>query len=221
MYRESSLILELFSRDFGRVGVIAKGVRGQKSRHKNLLQAFQLLQISWVGKGDLYTLTDVDTESSEAMLSGCCVAGGFYINELLMHFLVRHDPHEYLFDAYRQCLLQLKHKKQIEEPLRLFEKKFLEELGYGLQLDAEVTTGDPIDAQQLYDFRLEQGPTLVSSQVEVQGIPIHGVSLMALANNDISDTNVRHEVKRLMRYVIGHLLGGKKINSRSMFANVF
>ena len=155
-YRDSSLLLEVFSREYGRIGLIARGARSAKGRWQNQLQMLRPLLLSWSMRGELGTLTGVDSRGGMDVFPGRQVLCACYLNELLMRLLTRHDPHPELFGAYEDALLML---GNAEEPaLRLFEKRLLQALGYGLLLDYEYESGDAVQAGSLYEYRLEKGP---------------------------------------------------------------
>ena len=136
-YRESSLLLEALSREHGRVGLVARGARGAKSRWRNMLQPFRPLLLSWTQRGELGTLTGADQVASPPALVGESLFCGLYANELMVRFLYRSDPHSGLFDVYRHLLTQLAAEKPAQPLLRVFEKQLLQSAGFGMQLDHE------------------------------------------------------------------------------------
>ena len=136
-WRESSLLVEAFSRGHGRLGLVARGARRPKSRMRGLLQPFIPLLLSWRGRGELATLTGADTEGSFSPLAGSAAIIGLYINELLLRFLHRHDPEPMLFDHYLVALDGIARGNDPEPILRIFEKRLLEAAGYALELKRE------------------------------------------------------------------------------------
>ncbi|MGB1447506.1 MAG: DNA repair protein RecO, partial [Arenicellales bacterium] len=126
-YSESSLLLELYSRSYGRITAIAKGARGKKSPYRGTLRPFALITLGWSGKGEVKTLTQGEWAGPGAALAGSGLFCGFYLNELLIKFLHRYDPHERLFDRYWQCIHELLNEGDQECALRYFEKVLLEE----------------------------------------------------------------------------------------------
>jgi len=212
-YRETSLIVDLLTRDFGRVSVLAKGVRQVKSKTAGLLQPFVPLLVSFTGKSDLKTLTQVELNDPNLMLKGLSIYSGFYINELIMHFLFYSDPHPQVFEDYRQCLNSLK-QPEIEQALRLFELNLLENVGYGLQLLHDVVNNKPVEEGKTYQFRADQGP------VESANAAFSGLTLRAIQARKFNDKKILKESKKLMRTVIDYHLQGRKLQSRAMIAEV-
>ena len=134
LYRDTSLLVDLFSREHGRMSAIARGVRGQKSRHRGLLQPFTPLFIAWFGKSDLVTLNGIEPNGAPYYLTGNRLLSGLYMNELLVRALHQGDPHPALYDEYATsttALAKADSGKEIELILRLFEKRLLQEIGYG------------------------------------------------------------------------------------------
>ena len=136
-FRETSLIVEAFTREYGRVAVVARGVKSARSRRRNILQPFRPLLLSWNQKSDLGTLTGVDQVASPPALQGQALYCGLYLNELLMRLLHRGDPHIEVFERYRQILSELASDASPQPLLRIFEKHLLEAIGYAMLLDRE------------------------------------------------------------------------------------
>ncbi len=214
-YRETSLLVEAYSRNHGRIGLIAKGARRAKTGLRAVLNPFQPLLLSWSSKSDLATLTAAEPDQSALVLNGEALYCGFYMNELLMRLLHRHDPHERLFDAYRAALARLQTGGEYDVTLRIFEKHLLQELGYGLVLDREVNTNTPIAPDQIYDFLPERGPVPAGGQTD--GVKIQGRSLLALAAGRFNDAQELREAKRLMRRMLAQHLGERPLYSRELF----
>ena len=217
-YRETSLLLEVFSESHGRVGLVAKGAAVKKSLNQNL-QAFTSLQIAWSGRGELGNLTNAESEGMTLLLTGDKLFSGYYINELLIRLLHRHDPHPDLFQMYHRILKQLVGTTNLESVLRLFEKKLLDELGYGLILDHEIETGKKIIPEGVYDYVAGNGPILINSaKVKANGMKVKGRTLLSLLSEvELEDKESRNEAKRLMRYSLAPLLGDKPLHSRRIF----
>jgi len=216
-FRETSLLLEVFTSEFGRLGLVARGAKRAKSPLRHNLQAFQPLLIRWSGRGDLGTLTHVEQSEITEMISGKAVLSGLYLNELIMRLTHRHDPQAELFNAYASCVASLRAHADIESSLRVFEKRLLEATGYGLILDHEISTGMLIDSQQQYIYDIEQGPLLACKNPPA-GIAVSGDTLLALAREDIKfSSQGQKEAKHLMRAVLKRYLGERQLQSRNLF----
>lgn len=215
-YRESSLLLEVFSRNHGRLGLIAKGARRPAAGLRAVLIPFQPLLLGWTGRGELAILTDAETEAAAPLLDGRNLFCGYYLNELLVRLLHRHDPHERLFEVYGGCLGRLRAGTDPEAALRVFEKQLLKEIGYGLLLEREALHGDPIRPRTLYRYLPERGPVAAARDSE-EGIPVHGASLLALADECFDDPQHRREVKQLLRALLARHLGERPLRSRELF----
>ena len=183
-YRETSLVLELFTRTHGRLGVLAKGARRGPVRQRSSLEPFQPLLVAWGGRGDLPVLSNVELAGDAILLRGDRLYSGLYMNEVLLRLLHRHDAHEHLFDAYRLSLKNLAAGASLEATLRVFEKHLLQEVGYGLVLDHEINDNAPIDPTAMYDYIPDRGPVRISdTNANARGVRLHGSSLLALAGD--------------------------------------
>lgn len=215
-YRESSMLLEVFTGLYGRVGLVARGVRSPKSRQRGDLQPFRPLRLSWNARGELGTLTAVETDAPGTRLQGTALYSAFYLNELLVRLLVRDDPHPGLYGCYQATLEGLIQGGDIEPLLRIFEKSLLQEIGYGLLLDCEVESGEPVQPERFYDYHLESGPVL-AAESDVQAFVFKGSSLLALERGQLTDADVLRDAKRLMRAALNLYLGSKPLKSRELF----
>ncbi len=220
-YRDTSVLLEVFSQDHGRLGVVAKGVRRRRNPRQALLQPFTPLLLSWSGRGELMTLLDVESQASGYLLQGSVLMSGFYLNELLLRLLQRQDPHSRLFLHYDRTLTRLadmngqaQQRAELPVALRIFEKYLLEEIGYGLMLDCDAE-GEVLNADRLYRYQVGVGlvPLPDNSRVGVE--VLHGAHLCALARDQLDEVSARG-VKRLLRAAIDQHLGGKPLQSRKM-----
>jgi len=214
-YRDTSLLLEVFSRDYGRVGLVARGAQGKRSTLKALLQPFQPLLLSWSGRGELQTLTSAEADGVTKSLTGEALLSGFYLNEILMRLLHRHDGHAELYYRYQRTLNALAEGKEHDWPLRLFERDLLQELGYGLQL-THTAAGEPLQAAKCYCYNPEQGP-IPASDEQQDCLIIHGATLLSLDSGVASEIECRSEAKRLMRIVLQPYLGNRPLASRELF----
>lgn len=217
-FRETSLIVEVFTRDFGRMALLARGARRPRSAVRGLLMAFQPLEIGWAGKGEVLTLMKAEWLGGQPLLSGEALFCGYYLNELLMHLLPREDAHQRLFGAYAGMLGQLSRDpagKVHEADLRLFEKALLQELGYGLTLDHDAE-GRPVEAGRHYAYRIEQGPVPIASP-DATAQTYSGRTLIDLAAGEFADPRTRGEAKQLMRSLMAYYLAGKELATRKIF----
>jgi DNA repair protein RecO (recombination protein O) len=214
-YRNTSLLLETFSREHGRLGLVARGAVSSRSRLKGLLQPFTPLLLSWMGDGDLATLSSGEEAGLPIALMHHRALAGLYINELLVRLLPRRDAQPELFAAYEALLADLAVATDEEPPLRYFEKRLLEELGYGLSLDREADSGTPIVAETHYRYVLDRGP-LALDQTQT-GVPISGRGLLALRDGILSDPTILKEVKRLTRAALAEQLQGRALKTRELY----
>lgn len=219
-YGESSLLLELFSRDFGRLGAVAKGARRSRSAMRALLSPFQPLLLGWAGKGELATLTGAESEVPAFNLAGTALWCGFYINELMLRLVHRHDAHETLFAVYQTALRELQQGIQYEVTLRVFEKRLLQSLGYGLVLERETERQTPIVAEDMYVYLPDQGP-VPNLAISESGVCVHGATLLALAQERLADETSLHEAKILLRAVLAQHLGDQPLYTRRLFRKVY
>lgn len=213
-FRETSLIVEVFSRDFGRVALLARGARRPRSVLRGLLLAFQPLELAWAGKGEVQTLMKAEWQGGQPLLSGKALLCGYYLNELLMQLLAREDAHPRLFSVYAQALMRFAEALR-ESDLRCFERAFLQELGYGLTLENDAK-GVPIAADGDYAYEIEHGPVRLLRPGD-SALSIRGKTLIDMAHDDFSDPRSLAEAKQLMRSLIAHYTIGKGLETRRIF----
>ena len=215
-YLESSLILDIFSREYGRLHLIAKGAKREKSPFSGLLQPYQRLLMAWRGKSELMTLVDVEADIEQYVLPDAKIIAGFYVNELLVRLLHQHESHPELFDLYNKAILDLSVSESIDAVLRFFEKGLLETLGYGLVLDHDIGNGQAIEADRKYYYLIDSGPTKDTPQTG-NYIEITGNSLLALEKGSLENKAEIEETKRLMRFILQSHLGTKPLASRALY----
>ena len=244
-YRDTSLLLEIFTPEFGRVGLIAKGVRHKKSKLSGILQLFQPLLVSWVGTGELGTLTAAESQQNITAFLPQNVSAGFYLNELLVRLLPRHDAHVELFSCYDVTVRGLRSAASLYESaqdahilLRRFELQLLESLGYALELYHEARSGDLINKKKNYRYVIGEGPIEIdtipgdtnNSNQSRDGARLSGETFLALqrinlqketalgnSQNTVFTPQVKAQSKQLLRSVLDYYLGGKPLMSRSLF----
>ena len=218
-YRETSLLLDIFTESHGRISLIARGIRTNRSKLRSLLQPFVPLLISWQGKSELMLLSSAENNGTPFQLRGDCLLSGFYLNELLVRVLQKQDPHPQLYTIYHNTLLELQAGQLRQQTLRIFEKRLLEELGYGLQLQRDFSTGEELVAEQFYLFYPEQGFKR-SEAFAGDRMRFKGKSLLALATEQFNDEECLRDAKRLIRIAFASLLGLQFLHSRKLFTEV-
>ena len=220
-FRETSLIVEAYTRNFGRVGLVAKGARRPRSSLRGLLLAFQPLLLSWSGKAELRTLARAEWQGGQPPLTGLALICSFYLNELLLKLLARDDPHERLYDYYQASLTALAQGRELPAVLRRFELRLLAELGYGLLLEREPEGGAAVTPGQAYAYAPERGPVLVpDGGAPETTVELRGKTLLDMARDDYSDPVTRVQSKALMRLVINHHLGGASLHTRQLLKDL-
>ncbi|MCB1800501.1 MAG: DNA repair protein RecO [Gammaproteobacteria bacterium] len=211
-YRDSSLIVDLFTRERGRVACVARGALHAKSKLP-VRHPFQLLTIGFRGRGDVATLVAAEALAPPTALSGRRLYCGLYLNELLLKSTARQDPYPSVFDSYAESLGQLQGSSPVEPVLRRFEVHLLDQLGLGLLLDHD-TQGQPVNTDSRYTYQIDAGPRQVGAD-DPQALS--GSTLLALKSGQFDDASVMREARDLMRRVLDHHLGGQALRSRELF----
>lgn len=214
-YKETSVIHQLFSIDYGVVSVISKGSKAKISKVGSVLHPFRRLAVSWVGKSELKTLTSAEQIGESDTLKGKGLYCGFYANELILSLLHKFDSHPVLFNAYQTVMHQLASSTSLENHLREFEKVLLQEIGYGLQLDHEANSDKSIDANLDYTYVIGKG--VVQSSFSSNEQRISGSTLNNLRDNCLATKQELIQAKKLMRRLIDYQLDGKILKSRELF----
>jgi len=217
-YRETSLIVETLTQQFGRVALLAKGARRPRSAVRGLLMAFQPLTLSWFGKRELRTLKNAEWQGGQPPLAGSALMCGFYLNELLLKLLPRDDPHPQLFAHYQATLRELGAGASQSVVLRRFEKRLMQELGYALMLEMDAQNDAPIEPQITYFYELERGPVR-QSQMQ-NSVQLRGKTLLDMACDDYSDPATLAQAKQLMRGLISHHLGSENLQTRQLLKDL-
>ncbi len=202
-YKETSLILDVFTRSYGRMALIAKGAKRPHSVLRPVLQRFQPLAISWSGKSELKTMTKAEWLGGVPPLIGDALLCGFYLNELLVKFIAREDPHESLYDAYAQTIALLGQDPTDLEPiLRPFELTLFKETGFAAALDyCADTQGAPEQGQQ-YVYQPERGIRVWHPDDPAHWPIMDGEHLLAMAQNDYADPKTLSQSKSLIRFLL-------------------
>lgn len=217
-YKETSLIVDVFSRDYGRVALIAKGAKRPHSKLRGVLQTFQPLSISWSGKAEVRTLTAAEWIGGLLPLEKSALLCGFYLNELLVKLLARDDPHPALFDHYITTLNQLAHDEPAPIVLRKFERALLRETGVGGNFAVCTTTGSPIEQAEIYVVDPERGPRLPHPADTAPRVS--GKTLLDMEREDYSDSITQMQSKFLMRFLLAHHLSGAPLNTRQILIDL-
>lgn len=216
-YRETSQILDVLSQNHGRIGIVANGSRRPKSRWKNALRPFQLCQMSWSGRGDLFTLRTAETVGPPAQVGGMSLMAAYYMNELLIALMHRNDPHPNLFTHYGGALVSLANDRDTELVLRRFEVALLAEIGYGIVVDHDVVDERALEADRKYKYVIDRGPVPVPDTQSGE-LVFRGSELLAIANGDQLNVEQLKSAKRLLRAVLHSSLGGRQLKTRQVLA---
>src|SRR5450830_1055882 len=217
-YKETSLIVDVFSRDYGRIALVAKGAKRPHSKLRGVLQTFQPLAMGWSGKSEVRTLTAAEWLGGMLPLEKAALLCGFYLNELLVKLLARDDPHPALFDQYVSTLNQLAHGESAPIVLRKFERALLKETGVAADWMRCVTNGKAVEPAETYVVDPEQGvrfPRLSDVWPKVSG-----KTLLDMEKEDYSDVNTQAQSKLLMRSLLSHHLGGAQLNTRQILIDL-
>jgi DNA repair protein RecO (recombination protein O) len=217
-FRDTSQLLDIISRDHGKLTLVARGSRASKSRLPGVLRPFQALRLSWFIRSDLGTLTGAEIDAAPLSLSGDALLSAFYVNELVLNFLHRHDPQPEIFDAYGRTVRALASSGEIAANLRVFEMELLRLLGYALNLDFDAASEQPLDDREFYEYRVEQGPVRVIRQ---EGPMVFGGDILSgIGAGRFDDPNVLSAAGRLLREVITQHLDGKELKSRKVLRDL-
>ena len=244
-YRETSLILQVWTEKHGRLGLVAKGARRPRSANRSVLVPFQPLVMDWFGKAELRTLKTAEPSAPATPLRGASLLSAFYLNELLLKLTTRDDPHEALYQAYDAAITDLRsisrseslHRGQTpvspggiaregvvgvgtpaEPVLRRFELRLLQELGYAVELTREAGTHLPIVAEREYLYVVERGPIPAPDEGETPGnaVRLRGLTLLDLERGKLEEPATVAQAKQLMRLLINHSLNGQELATRAM-----
>jgi DNA repair protein RecO (recombination protein O) len=210
-YRDSSRILEVLVRDHGRLTLFARGVRGPKPRFGGVLQPFDPLLLSFQLGREAGQLTGAESAQSAPPLPPGSLMAGFYLNELLLKLTTRHDPMAEVFEDYRCALGALRAGERIEAVLRLFEKRLLEAVGYGVDLTSEARTGKAIEPQGLYRFEASQG--VVPARAG-DADAVAGSSLLALAREELGEARTLEDARKVLKAALAQRLEGAELATR-------
>lgn len=216
-WRETSLLVDIFTENHGKIGLCARGVRSKKSPKRSLLQPLFPLLLCWRGRGELQTLTNLEPAAPAIKLSGNSLYSAFYINELLVRLLHKHDPHPELFNKYQQTLMKLNNAESLEQTLREFELFLLISIGYGLALDHDIS-GEPIQKEAWYTINIDGALEVSHDELNIRHVRcFKGNNLISIASQNWQNSEILKDAKRLLRLSLQPLLGDKPLQSRKLF----
>ena len=218
-FRDSSQLLECMTAAHGRMGLVARGSRRAATRQRALLQPFVPLRLSWVRRGDLGRLIHVEADGPSYSLEGQRLLAAFYANELLLRLTARGDPNADVFSCYSRCLAQLGESHGIARALRTFELELLRSLGYGLELDGDSMTGEPLRADSSYIYELEQGfrrADVADADADVYA----GRDLLALRDLKLDDEGSLRTAQRLLGRALKAHLGERPLQTRLVLQDI-
>lgn len=211
-YRETSLLVEAFTRDHGRIGLVARGVRGARGQPlRAMLQPLQPLLVDVSGAGELLRLGGTEAAGAAFAPQGDALLAALYVNELMLRLLPRGEALPALFWRYTRVLAALAGGEEWLWPLRRFERDLLADLGYALQL------GGDLDPAAHYRYDPENGPLRL---LRPENASISGAALLALAGEEAPGAEHLRELRALMRRVLLHHLGGRELKSWRVLAEL-
>lgn len=217
-YKETSLIVDVFTRDHGRITLVAKGAKRPHSKLRGVLQTFQPLALGWSGKSEMRTLTSAEWVGGLLPLEKDALLCGFYLNELLVKFLAKDDPHTALFNHYVATLNQLAHGESAPIVLRKFERALLRETGFAGDFTRCTDTGEAVVAKQTYVVDPERGPR-PGKPADIWPL-VAGKTLLDMEQEDYSDSTTQTQSKFLMRHLLSYHLGGTQLNTRQILIDL-
>ena len=236
-YRETSLILQVWTEKHGRFAVVAKGARRPRSAQRGVLVPFQPLAFTWFGRGEVKTLKTAEPAGAALPLAGASLLSAFYLNELLLKLIHRDDPHEGLWVAYDEAVTALRDRSRraagvpglvaaepgvgdpraIEPVLRRFELAMLRELGYAVELGHDVVDGAAIDPDREYWYVVERGPVPAGGEAQrADAVKLSGLTLVHLDRGQFDDPRTAGQAKSLMRMLIHRCLNGQELSTRAI-----
>lgn len=223
-FRDTSLILDFLTPEYGRLSAISRGGRGAGSKSKSLLQPFTPVHISLAGKSELKTLKSIDLRDAPIALSGEKLFSGLYMNEIIVRLFQSHEADPDFFIQYELALLRLVSEESPEPVLRHFELFLLDALGYGIDFSAEAHSHDPITTEHWYYFQEESGfvrvqdLNLLKGDMHSRGSIFHGRELLNIHERDFKEAETRKTAKAVIRGILNSHLGSTPLRSRSLFA---
>ncbi len=220
-WSETSLLVDVFSRQHGRLRLLAKGARRQKTGSSGELLPFQPLEMAWSAGQGLAVMTSVEISAIRQRPVQLGLGAAYYANELILKMLHQHDPHPELYDAYDQLMIALASGHHLDSSLRTFECELLGQVGYGLQLACDAETGLMLESSQQYFYYPEKGPVRTQGEYDTaHPCAVSGDTLLQLAARNVSSAKTKTESKQLIRHLISRYLNGKTFRSRRVFNQI-
>ena len=214
-WRESSALVDVLTQDFGRLGLVAKGARSQRSAWRGLVEPFVPLALSYSQKGEMGTLRSLETSGQRVALSGTALWCGLYANELVLYLIDRDDAVEGLFEAYSELVTGLDSDTELGAALRLFEWRLLTLLGVAPSLDQQAHDLGPITLNGHYRLESEAGFVAVAA---ASADTISGAAIGWLSNPTASAacSEVAQQARHITRQLIDHQLAGRTLKTRAL-----
>lgn len=214
-YKNTSMLAEVFCREHGRLSFVVKGAKRSESTMYGIIQAFNSLYVVWGGRGELKNLYSAETVAPRVRLTGDVLYAGFYVNELIMYLLHKHEAHPELFDFYQRCLVGLSENQDMESVLRYFELDLLNELGYGVNMLYDGYSGEQINPDKIYQYDFEHGVSEYRGDDNAT-LAVSGDTLLALAGHELQTAAQKKQAKHLLRRILEYYLEGRPIRSREI-----
>ncbi|MGY8524027.1 DNA repair protein RecO [Paracidovorax citrulli] len=219
-YRETSLIVDVFTRDHGRVALVAKGAKRPHSALRAVLQHFLPISLSWSGRGEVRTLTKAEWVGGMPPLAGDALLSGFYLNELLLRFCPRDDAHDALFRHYMATLTRLAHGEPAASVLRSFERILLQETGFAVAFDRCAGSGDPVQPGLDYVYQPERGVRRAHATDPSSWPVVSGQTLLDMSRDDYGRAQTAAQSRALMRFLLHYYLQGVPLKTRQILIDL-
>lgn len=214
-YSDSSRIVELMTRDHGRVSLFARGARRARSPLRPLLQPFMPLLVSWSGGIDGGQLVAAELAGEALAMPAQRLMSAFYLNELLLRLTARGEAVTEVFDLYAVALEGLRQGAPEQAALREFERQLLGHVGYGLDVDRDASSGEPLEADRYYHFQPGLGLRAAGPQAGPETAFL-GADLLEFGSGRLETPGALRAAKRLMRVALEHCLEGRGLRSRDV-----
>jgi DNA repair protein RecO (recombination protein O) len=228
-WSESSLILEVFTRNHGRIALVAKGAKRPSSSFRPILLPLQPLHLAFGGDAEIRSLKSAEWQGGHVMPTGDALLSGYYLNELLLTLLARDDPHPHLFDIYARVvqIIASEHGEVLQAALRTWELLLLREIGFLPQLDQQTMTLDGLLDDARYTLVPEGGLRLAQADERGALSGAQWTRLQAAVKNDAPFTTtlracaeMMSELKPQLRHLLHYHCGVKTLRTRQMMMDI-